>query len=236
MGDEKYYSDSMGQENDNQSESSLPIRRILASLSLDWIPLIFELYKDVKKFLSHASHEGLYETLEYESVVELIDPKGEVALFKKRQRVKFLQDNIIAFQDRAWGEGEFLSDYHCSPGLVVDKYKDGDRWNVVISLRETKRSGDIEEFFMESKIVNGFTKNEEWWQVEMQHQTRFLKVSIIFPKERRCQHAVLLERTRNRSTVLNSDKLADLPDGRQVLTWENKKPKRFETYTIKWTW
>jgi hypothetical protein len=70
----------------------------------------------------------------------------------------------------------------------------------------------------------------------MQHETRWLKLSIIFPKRRPCQRAVLFEKTRNRVTVLNSESLANLPDGRQVLTWEKTRPKRFETYTIKWCW
>ncbi len=54
--------------------------------------------------------------LEYESTLELLDRKGEKAIFKKRQKVRYLQDNIIAYQDQAWGgrnsshEGAFLKE------------------------------------------------------------------------------------------------------------------------------
>jgi hypothetical protein len=205
-------------------------------LSLNWISLAIELYRGLEQFLKGPRHEGIYEILEYDCTLELIDPKGDLALLKKRQRVRFLQDNVIAFQDLVWGEGRVLVDYDCSPGTPVDRYQNGDRWNVLISLRETKSSGDIEEFFIQRRIKRGFTQKEEWWQTEMQHQTRWLRHCIIFPKKRRCQRAVLVEKTKNRTTVFSAEHFADLPDGRQILTWENKKPRRFETYTIQWRW
>jgi hypothetical protein len=176
----------------------------------------------------------MYEILEYDSTLELVDPKGETAIFKRRERVKFLQDNVIAFQDRAWGDGEIFADYKCSPGTEVDRYQEGDRWNVLISLRETKSAGDIEDFYIERTVRAGFTEDEEWRQTEIRHRTRRLKLSIIFPGKRRCRRAVLMERNLNRTTVLDPRYFTDLPDDRQVLTWEIKKPRRFEIYTIKW--
>src|SRR4051794_15972944 len=97
--------------------------------------------------------------------LELLDANGQVALFKRQQKVKFLQDNIIAFQDHAWGAGDIFADYKVSKGVAVDRYQEGDRWNVLISLRETKSHGDIEDFYFERTAQNGFTKDEEWWQV-----------------------------------------------------------------------
>lgn len=202
----------------------------------DWIPVVYEIYGQLAKFILKNSHEGIYEMLEYDSILELADPRGEVATFRKRQRVRFLQDHVIAFQDHIWGDGEVLADYKCSPGVAVDHYKDGDRWNVLISLRATKSSGDIEDFHIQRRVVNALSKNEEWWQFEMYHQTRRLKFSIIFPRTRHCRSAMLIERNRNRTQILDSEYFSKLPDGRQVLTWEKEQPIRFETYTIKWRW
>ena len=129
--------------------------------------------------------EGMYEILDYDSTLELVDPQGATATFKRRQRVKFLQDNIIAFQDHAWGDGEIFADYKCSPGIEVDRYQAGDRWNVLISLRETKSAGDVEDFYIERTVRGGFTQNEEWRQIEIRHRTKRLKLAIIFPEERR---------------------------------------------------
>lgn len=216
--------------------AALPMRRLLPYLSQDWIALLFGLYRSVRMFLRRERHEGMYEILEFDSTLELVDPKGETAIFKRRQRVKFLQDNVIAFQDCAWGDGEIFADYKCSPGIEVDRYQEGDRWNVLISLRETKSAGDVEDFYIERTIKNGFTHDEEWRQTEIRHRTKHLRMVIIFPKERRCRRAVLVERSRNRTTVLDHRHFTDLPDGRQVLTWETRNPRRFEVFTIKWRW
>ena len=210
--------------------------RFLSWLSPDWTSTLLDLYRGLRQFLQRERHEGTYEILDYDSTLELMDPKGEIAVFKKRQRVKFLQDNIIAFSDYAWGDGKIFAEYKCSPGKVVDRYQEGDRWNVLISLRETKSAGDIEDLHIKRTVRDGFAKDEEWRQVEIRHRTKRLKLAIVFPKERRCQRAVLIERSRNRTTVLDPEHFSDLPDGRQVLTWEPRKIRRFEAYTIKWKW
>ena len=175
-----------------ESLPNLPSRPIWSFLSGNWFPILAELGRGVLAFLQRNQEEGLYEMLEHDAVLELGEPRGETALYKKRQRVRFLQNNVIAFQDFAWGDGRTLVDYRCSPGIEVDRYKNGDRWNVLISLRETKSRGDIEEFYIQRKIIRGFTKSEEWWQLEMQNPTRWLKLAIIFPRRRPYRRAILI--------------------------------------------
>lgn len=200
------------------------------------LPVLWQVYQQVQQFLQQKSAGGLYEMLEYDATLELLDAQGQTALFKKRQRVKFLQDYVLAFQDHAWGQGNILVDYHCSPGIEVDRYLEGDRWNVLISLRETQSRGDVKDFYIQRKILRGFTKHAEWWQLEMQHQTDWLKLSVIFPRHRHCLRAALFERKRNRFTILGPEHFTNLPDGRQAVTWETKSPIRFETYMLKWDW
>jgi hypothetical protein len=211
-------------------------RNLLTYLPQGWIVFLFDLYRALRLFLRRERHEGMYEILDYDSTLELVDPKGETAVLKKRQKVKFLQNNIIAFEDYAWGDGDIFAEYRCSPGKVVDRYQEGDRWNVLISLRETKKAGDIEDFYIERTVRSGFFKDEEWRQVEIRNRIKRLKLTTIFPKERRCQRAVVVERSRNRTTVLDQDHFSDQTDGRQVLTWEPAKTRRFENYIIKWRW
>jgi hypothetical protein len=148
-----------------------------------------------------------------------------------------VQDNIIAFQDYAWGEGNnIFATYRCEPGVVVDRYQEGDRWNILISLRGTKHRGDIEDFYIERKATNGFVKQEEWYQVEIRNPTQRLRMSVIFPKTRRCHRAQLIARSRHRTIELDSEYLHDLADGRQILQWEVKDIKHLEVYTMKWWW
>lgn len=224
----------------SSSETSSPgaslLRKVLALSSLEWLTLLPDLFHLVYRWLGGQRHEGLYEILDYDLSLELVDPQGEVAIFKKRQQVKFLQNNVIAFEDYAWGDGEIFADYKCSPGRVVDSYQEGDRWNVLISLHETKHSGDITDFYIERTAKHGFTKAEESLQTEIRHPTKRLKLAVVFPKERRCQRATLVQRSQNQNIVLGSEQFTDLPDGRQMVIWETTTIKQFEVYTLKWRW
>ncbi len=212
---------------------SLWFSKLLAYLSLERLKLVLDIYHALRQWLQRRGNEGMYEILVFETILELKDTEARIS---KHQQVKFLQENIIAFQDYVWGDGEVFEAYRCTPGIVVDRYQDGDRWNVLISLRETKNAGDITDFRIERTVRNGFTQNKEWFQMEIRHQTRQLKMSIIFPKQRPCKRAVLQERSRHHPTPLGQEHFVTLPDGRQLLTWETEKIQQFEIYTIKWTW
>ena len=53
-------------------------------------------------------------------------------------RVRYLQDHILAYQDYAWGDGEILRNYRCTPGTPVDLYRLGHITYILISRREVK--------------------------------------------------------------------------------------------------
>jgi hypothetical protein len=129
-----------------------------------------------------------------------------------------------------------LAEYTCSPGVVVDRYREGDRWNLLISLRETKNRGDVLEFYIERKVRDGFTQTEEWHQAEMRRHARLLQMAVIFPKARHCQRATILQRSRNRVQVLGPEHFHQLADGRQRVNWETHQVNVYDVYTLKWVW
>ena len=180
--------------------------------------------------------QGIFEVLDYDSTLELLDAKGRKAIFRRRQKVRFLQDHVIAFQDYAWGDGDVLADYKIAPGVEADRYQEGDRWNILISLRETKSRGDIEEFHVERTVLGGFTQPTEWRQTEIWLTTRRLRMAVIFPKSRHCKRATLHKRSVDKAIELDGELIQPLPDGRQIVSWEEKNPKRAEIYTIRWEW
>jgi len=213
-----------------------PLQWILPFVSSRWFDVLLRAWKVIKQHLGRELQEGMYEILEYDSILELKDRRGRVAILERRQKVRFLQDNIIAYQDQAWGDGELFADYRCSPGVPVDRYRDGFKWKVLISLRETKGRGDITEFHLKRKITNGFTRPNEWFQTELSHRTHHLRIRIVFPRSRLCQQALLVERNRNKTSELGPSCFSLLPDGRQMLSWETNRPRINELYTIKWQW
>ena len=213
---------------------TLLFRWLLSLTSLSQLTTLWDLYQTTQQWWQ--GNTDMYEILDYDAELELLDGEGEKAIFRKRQKVKFLQNNIIAFEDYAWGDGNVLADYACAPGMVADRYQEGDRWNILISLRETKSKGDIVEFYMEHKVQNGFGKAEEWFQTEIRRHTHHLAMSISFPPGRRCQRAILQQRTHNRVLELGPEHFHTLPDGRQLLTWEINQARPYDIFTIRWQW
>jgi hypothetical protein len=221
----------------SQQTKSAPatlLRRLLTCFSLDWLALIVDVYGFLAQLFS-PSQNGPYEILDYEATLELCDGSGRAANFSKRQKVRFLQDNTIAYQDFVWSSGS-ITGYITSRGHVADRYQEGGRWHILISLRETKNKGDVEEFHIEYAMQETFLHNEEWWQVEIRNPARRVKMAIIFPKERRCRRAVLSRRHSHRPLPLGAECFSELPDGRQILRWETNKSTDFELYTIRWWW
>ena len=179
---------------------------------------------------------GLYAVLEFKSHLELLDDAGRKTMHAKIQRVRFLQDNIIAYQDQVWGDGDIFADYQCSPDKAVDRYKDGNRYRVLISLRETKNRDDIQDIYINREVHNGYIKSVEYFQNKVSHPTRKMQLIITFPKNRPLRRAVLLQENAGESEAIDGEQLQTLPDGRQRIVCIINKPKLYETYSIKWRW
>jgi hypothetical protein len=127
----------MTHENDNDNQS-LVDRLVAILLQLRWTHVLGDALKALRNAIQGRSYRGLYEVLEYESTLELKDREGKKATFKKREKVRYLQDNVIAYQDQAWGDGEILLNYRCAPGIPVDQYRSGYKTYILISRRELK--------------------------------------------------------------------------------------------------
>ena len=193
--------------------------------------------KTLSRFMpARSKPSGIYEVLDYKATLELKDKAGKKAVYAKQQTVRFLQNNVIAYQDTAWGDGDIFADYQCTPGVAVDRYREGHRYRTLISLRGTKNKGDIEHFYIQRKILDGFTQKTEGFQTEIDHTTHRLSLRLIFPKSRHPKQVSLMEQNAKRKTVLGTAYHQTLPDGRLQVAWETRQPRTFEAYILHWTW
>jgi hypothetical protein len=197
------------------------------------VDLIFDVLQHIPVV---KSLPGMYEVLDYEAQVELLDSKGQKAVYTKRQHVRFLQDNIIAYRDTAWGDGDIFADYQCSPGVEVDRYREGHRYNILISLRETKQRDDEATLYIRRKIKNGFRGHVESFQTEIDHRTKQMELSVIFPKKRLPSEVALIEQNTSRTTILDSKQRHILSDGRHKYFWKTQSARLYEAYILRWKW
>ena len=197
---------------------------------------ILEILEIAEQVRDRLGYHGMFEVLSYDATLEIKDATGDEATLTRRETIRFLQDNVVALHDHAWGNGELFAEYHCRPGVPVDFYEDGSKHNVLISLRETKNRGDVMDLWIQ-RVVRGGLATPPWWlETEIEHWTRNLKLSIIFPKERLCRHATITRRIAERTAPLGDQHFAFLRDGRQQVTWQAKHPKLHDVHTIKWDW
>lgn len=178
----------------------------------------------------------LYEVLANEIELEIVDTKGQLAFYRKRKHVRFQQDDIFAFLDTAYGDGDIFNDYQCSPGQAVDFYEEGYHHRVLISLRETKQRGDEEIFHIQRRIKSGFTEEKSYLQTDIRYPTSQLQVILFFPEHRHPKAIWLIEKNMKNTSQLQANHIKVLPDGRCQVIWEKKKPCLYEGYILSWLW
>ena len=195
-----------------------------------------DLWKFIKRLWRGLSHEGMYEVLDYEVTLELFNRNGTKAQLRKREKVCYQQDHIIAYQDEAWADGEILLNYKCSPGVEVDRYKPGHKTLILISLRDMKKRGDTDEFNIQWDMKDTFLRDDEQWEVDISHRTKKFTFNVIFPKSRPPIRIWLKEHIVKRATPLDDSYLQELPDGRWQVSWSTDHPRLHEKYILKWDW
>lgn len=209
---------------------------INVALTFPWLEIAAEFWKVMRLLSRGMADEGMYEVLAYESTLEIKDAEGKRAQFRKRERVKYLQNNIIAYQDQAWGDGTILLNYRCTPGRVADQYRPGQKTYLLISLREVKSKGDVDEFHIEWGMRNSFTRSVEQWETEVSHRTQYLEIKVLFPEARPPVRLWVIGELQRRTIELDQDALVELPDGRWLAFWETAQPRLHERYILKWEW
>lgn len=190
----------------------------------------------IKRIQQLIAPKGIYEVMDYESTLELQDTRGAQASFCKRETVRFLQDNVIAYQDQAWGDGEILMDYHCMPGKAVDYYRPGRKTYILISIQNVRNFGDRDDFFINWRMKNCFLRTRELWETSADHPTRHMKINVIFPATRKPERVYLIEDSKQRAKLLTSEEFSQLTDNRWLVHWEINKPRQHERYNIQWDW
>ena len=223
---------------DNSQSNSFSLQKWLLAFVLDLhgFEIIGQLWKIGRKIIRGLASEGVYEVLDYECTIELLDKEGTTAKIHKRERIKYLQDYITSFQDQVWGNGDFLLNYKCSPGVPVDQYELGHNTYKLISLREFRNKGEVDEFNIEWKMKNGFLKSTEFWGTAISHRTKNITIKVVFPIDRSPLHVSIFEKNIQRTHLLANDMLQKLPDGRRAIVWENPSPRLYEEYFIRWEW
>src|SRR5687767_13879319 len=177
------------------------------------VEVVAQAWKLGRKMLRGLANEGVYEVLEYECELELKDKDGHNATIHKREKVRYLQDYITSYLDQAWGDKKVFLNYRCSPGEPVDEFRLGHKTCKLISLREYRNKGDVDEFHIEWSMQHGFLKPTGFWGTGIRYKTKKVTVKVIFPKDRPPMRASITESNLQRTRILENDSFKLLPNG-----------------------
>jgi hypothetical protein len=178
----------------------------------------------------------VYEVLDFQSTLEIMDSRGMVGKFQKSEKVRFLQNNVIALQDQVWGVNKYIYGYKSSPGIPVDFYQSGNKTLVLISLRDVKSKGDETGLRMEWYLKGDPIGKIGTWETYINQFTHRMNLSIVFPAERTPKKVWIIESNKKKSREIEGDCYSKLPSGEWKITWEKNNPQMYETYSVNWEW
>ncbi len=183
-----------------------------------------------------TGYQALYEVLRLDATLTILDRKGQVAVVERDQQIRILQDGVVALYHQVWGDGELFADYSVEPGVVADRFQLGSRHLTLISLRQIKNRGDDLKLRIRRQITGGWTSHEEWLELAVNHPTRSLKLSVIFPLDRPPRQAWVEAQSTGESKLLPHGRWRQDEQGRTVLTYRKRLPVFGETYRLRWSW
>ena len=205
-------------------------------LDILWLRIAEKVGDAASEVVKKIFADGVYEVLDQDSTLEIHDPRGIRGTFSKTRKIRYLQNNVVAIQDYAWGDGIILLNYHTSHGKPVDLYRSGFKTYILLSLREVMNNGDVDEFNIRWNIRQGFLTPDGYWGTDIGQRTRHIRLHVIFPKTRPPMRLTLEENTRQRTQVLNNESVQQLADGRWQVLWEKDNPRLHELYVLRWIW
>ncbi len=172
-----------------------------------------------------------YHTLDCDATLVLHDPRGSRATFQRKQAIRFTQNGVSALLDRAWGDGVILTNYRHSAGLMEDTFKDGGVRHLIVGLKRPASKGQELRFVVERETMESFGDSKGTLQTGFDHPIGHFSQTIIFPKERPVQLAVL--RQPMGDIVLRA---IQLPDGRTAIKVRLSSPELGSKYAVDWSW
>lgn len=131
---------------------------------LDTLDRLLNLIQRLHAFLEERRLLGIYEVLNQSRTVTLHDPQGHLATVDTVQRMRFRQNYVAALLDYVWVIATSWRSTAARPGVAVDRYEEGTRYVVLISLGQKQSRGDELSFTSHRRVIDGFTRASECWE------------------------------------------------------------------------
>jgi hypothetical protein len=175
-----------------------------------------------------------YETVSLALVLELHDTRGERAVLRRRQRVRFLGDGAAVVRELLWGEGDQLVRYQAHGARRLGVRVEGSKRAVLLDPHTRPSPGDRLTIESRRSIRGGFTRRQEYCEAVLERPTGRLELTVLFPPHRPPTTAQLVQAPSER--VLRRLHVRFRADGRAVVRCRLQQPVVGTTFSLRWTW
>jgi hypothetical protein len=175
-----------------------------------------------------------YENLLIELVLDIRDRRGMRAVLERRQRVRFLAEEVDVVRELAWGDGEPFAHYRVRGATRLMVRPEGPKRAVLLGLQRRPTKDERVTLSSRRLIRGGFLEAREYWEVWFERPTRRVALTVIFPN-RRPPHAVELV-TLPRLAPPRRVPVRFAADGRAFVRWSETRLDLERTYSLRWSW
>jgi hypothetical protein len=175
-----------------------------------------------------------YENLRLELTWDIHDSTGNRAVLGRRQRIQFLAPDVGAVRDLVWGDGEQVSRYRTRGARRVFARREGSRLALLLGIDHRPMKGECATITSRRLIEGGFLASSEYCEAIVERPTRYLGLTVHFPRTRPpcAAHLVSSEpgEPQRKLPVRYDD------HGRPFLRWSCRGPTQERLYSLRWSW
>lgn len=174
-----------------------------------------------------------YENLSLNLTLDILDCKGQRALVRRSQRVRFLSEEAGVLTNPVWGQGEQVKRFQIAGARRIGSRQEGPRRILFLGLIERPTKGTVCKVLSRRLITGGFRQKREYFEAAIERPTRRFGLKVLFPKGRPPKQAALI--------ATPGDTNERLPlrlnrDGRAVINWTTERPRPDSLFSVRWSW
>lgn len=168
-----------------------------------------------------------YETIKYSGRLEILDAETRSARFIRRQRIRFLEDNVSVFMDRAWGDGVLFAGYAARGLRILEPIPTGKGYVIPLALPRRFAKGDVFDITTERRIVGAFYHPLAYWDTAMSAPTELVAIDIVVPPGADVRRPEIVAPARGDM---------DATQHRRSLDFRVARPALNIPYKLAWSW
>lgn len=168
-----------------------------------------------------------YKTIKFSGQLEMLDQEGRVAVFRRQQRIRFLEDGVGIFFDRVWGSGVLFAGYSAASLRILEPIRTKDGYVLPLALPRMYARGETFDIVTTRRIVGAFIEEASYWDSAMSAPTDLLTIKVIGHRSRPFRHPEL---------IVPQEGDMDATTSRNMFNFRVKHPATNIPYKLVWSW